>query len=187
MDKKELRKLIREKKKAMTPEAMAQESHMVFDTIEALQAFKNAQNILLYYSLPDELPTHEVVERWSHMKNVYLPRVNGEELDILKYDANSLKESDDYKIEEPEGAELIDPSTIDLVIVPAVGLDKHCHRMGRGKGFYDRLLPKCKNAYLIGVALNCQLLDEIPVEEFDINMCGVVTASHISFSKAYKK
>lgn len=187
MEKKELRQLVKAKKKEVSIEERKRESHVVFDTIASLEAFKNAKNILLYYSLPDELPTHDIVNTWATEKNVFLPRVNGDDLDILKYSPEHMVTSEDFKIEEPAGNDFVSPSLIDLVIVPAVALDKHCHRMGRGKGFYDRLLPQCKNAYIIGVALDCQFFDEIPVEPFDINMCGVVTASHIAFCKAYKQ
>lgn len=184
IDKKALRRTIRALKREVTPEQRERESRLVFSTIESLRAFNDAKRILLYYSLPDELPTHDVVARWTKTKQVFLPRVNGDELDILPFDGQ-LSTSEQFGIGEPDGGSPIDPSTLDLVIVPAVALDKHCNRMGRGKGYYDRLLPRCPQAYVIGVAMDCQLVDTLPVEGHDVPMCGVVTASHLSFHKAY--
>lgn len=184
MEKKELRQLIKARKKAVSNEEKQREGHIVFDTIASLEVFKNAESILLYYSLPDELPTHDVVTDWARKKKIYLPRVNGDDLEILEFLPDQMETSKNFKIDEPTGNNLVSPKEMDLVIVPAVALDRHCHRMGRGKGFYDRLLPKCVKAYTIGVALDCQFFDEIPVEPFDKNMCGVITASHIAFCKA---
>ena len=184
MDKKALRLIIRDLKRKVSPEQKEQESRLVFSTIESLRAFKDAQNILIYYSLPDELPTHDVVESWAKSKQVFLPRVNGDILDVLPFDGQLIT-SDQFGIGEPVSDNPIDPSVLDLVIVPAVALDKHCNRMGRGKGYYDKLLPLCPQAYVIGVGMDCQFVDSLPVEPHDVPMCGVITASHVSFHRAY--
>lgn len=181
-DKKELRQVVRALKSKLDDTQKRQEALAVFQSIETLQAFRSAKHILLYYSLPDELPTHEIVDKWSHVKTIYLPRVNGDELDLLKYDRQHMGKGA-MGITEPTGDELVDPSIIDLVIVPAVALDKHCNRCGRGRGYYDRLLPLCTHARYIAVGLDCQFFDNIPVAPHDIKMDGVVTASHLAFAK----
>ena len=181
-DKKELRQVVRALKSKLDDTQKRQEALAVFPSIETLQAFRSAQHILLYYSLPYELPTHEIVDKWSHVKTIYLPRVNGDELDLLKYDKQHMGKGA-MGITEPTGDELVDPSIIDLVIVPAVALDKHCNRCGRGRGYYDRLLPLCTHARYIAVGLDCQFFDNIPVDPHDIKMDGVVTASHLAFAK----
>ncbi len=68
----------------------------------------------------------------------------------------------------------MDISEIDLVIVPAVAFDRHGNRVGRGKGYYDRLLENCR-ALTIGVGYEFQLVDEIDAEEHDIPLDFVVT------------
>lgn len=145
----------------------------VFDRLEQTQSFKLANHILMYYSLPDELPTHEFIIKWCSEKNLYLPRVNGVNLDILPYDATRLKHGS-FDIEEPCGDDTVNPSILDLIIVPAVAFDKDGNRLGRGKGFYDRLLNHTK-AVKIGVAYDFQLVDEIPVEPHDIPVDRVIT------------
>ena len=64
---------------------------------------------------------------------------------------------------------------IDLIIVPGVGFDRQGNRLGRGKGYYDRLLPRIPSAYKIGICFPFQLVEEIPAEPFDIRMDEIVT------------
>lgn len=174
MDKASLRKHIKLKNLALSVEEKQRESEIVFSAIEKMVCFQSAQSVLFYHSLPDELPTHEVVETWATMKDLYLPRVKGYDLEIAPF--GELVAEKRFGIEEPV-APCVDPSLIDLVIVPAVALDKNGNRLGRGKGFYDRFLPKCVNAYKIGVGFDCQIVDNLSVEAFDIPLDAVVSAS----------
>jgi 5-formyltetrahydrofolate cyclo-ligase len=62
-----------------------------------------------------------------------------------------------------------------MIIVPGVAFDRHNNRMGRGRGFYDRLLKSTPNAYKVGVAFNFQMVELVPTEEFDVPMNAVIT------------
>lgn len=145
----------------------------VFSRLEQTAAFLMADKVLLYHSLPDELSTHQFLRKWGSKKHFFLPRVNGVNLDILPYDEQRL-ELGSFHIEEPTGTDYVDPSEIELIIVPAVAYDRRGNRLGRGKGFYDRLLGEAK-ATKIGVGYEFQLVDEIPVEPHDIPMDMVIT------------
>ena len=83
MTKKELRQQMKQLK-AITPEAVKQvEADMVFNSIKSMPVWNQAQHILCYWSLPDELPTHDMVNQWlAAGKNIYLPRVKGDDLEI---------------------------------------------------------------------------------------------------------
>ncbi|MBP3737663.1 MAG: 5-formyltetrahydrofolate cyclo-ligase [Muribaculaceae bacterium] len=176
--KKALRRIMRERKKEITPADKQAEADRVFATIETMEAFQQAQNILLYYSLPDELPTHSILDRWHRIKHVFLPRVKGDDLDIVAY-TGVLDDNNAFHIGEPVGP-VVD-FIPELIIVPAVALDCACHRMGRGRGYYDRLLNASKS-YKIGVALECQLVTQVPCEPHDQKLDAVVTASQVSYS-----
>lgn len=178
MDKRELRKAMRERKAQVTASQMEAESQAVFAAIEQSLRFASSHDILLYHSLPDELPTHEVIARWSKIKNIYLPRVNGDTLDIVPLD-DALSSDNRFHIAEPQGNP-VDSGVLDLIIVPAVALDASGHRLGRGKGFYDRLLATT-GAYTIGVALDCQLVDCVPCEPHDMKLNAVITAKHLYY------
>ena len=179
MTKKELRQQIKQLK-AMTPVAVREvEADMVFNTIKAMPVWRQAQHILCYWSLPDELPTHETVNNWlNEGKNIYLPRVVGDDLEIVPYHgAQSLDDNNQFHIGEPVG-DAVDPSCLGLIIVPAVALDGKRNRLGRGKGFYDRLLSTTK-CHTIGVACDFQLVDEVPVEPHDHPLDCVVTSDGV--------
>lgn len=185
MDKFTLRAHIKQLKAQVTPGKRKMEARYVFTTIQSLRCFREAQSVLFYASLPDELPTNEFLDSWAISKQVLLPRVNGDDLDILPYDAKQVA-TGAFGITEPAGTDVVDPASIQLIIVPAIALDGHCNRLGRGRGYYDRLLSRCPQAYTIGVALDCQFVDEVPVDPHDQPLCGVITASHVCFRRAFK-
>ena len=183
MTKKELRQLIKQLK-AMTPVAVREvEASMVFNTIKAIPVWQRAQHILCYWSLPDELPTHESVNNWlADGTNIYLPRVTGDDLEIVPYHGpESLDDNNKFHIGEPVG-DAVDPSCLELIIVPAVALDQKRNRLGRGKGYYDRLLS-VTDCPTIGVACEFQLVDEVPVEPHDRPLDCVVTSDTVIFDE----
>lgn len=145
----------------------------VFGRLEQTAAFMMADRILMYHSLPDELSTRSFLHKWADRKKFYLPRVNGVNLDILPYDETRL-ELGAFHIEEPSGNDLADPSEIELIVVPAVAFDRKGNRLGRGKGFYDRLL-KTTNAIKIGVGYEFQVFDELPSEPHDVPVDMIIT------------
>ena len=177
MDKKEIRKHIKIQRLALDESKKYADANVVFSKLEEKKEFINSQNILFYYSLPDELPTLEFLKKWSANKNIYLPRVNGENLEILAYDDKKLSIGS-FNIEEPIGDEIIEPHLIDLIIVPAVAFDFNKNRLGRGKGFYDRLLSEATKAIKIGVGYDFQIFETIPTEPHDIPMDIVLTPNH---------
>ncbi|MGM9859661.1 MAG: 5-formyltetrahydrofolate cyclo-ligase [Muribaculaceae bacterium] len=177
MDKRQVRSAVKALKKALTAEQKILAAARVFDQVERLPQFVDARNVLIYYSLPDELSTVEAIERWSGFKNLFLPRVNGDELDILPYDPSRLFHGA-YNIVEPTGDALVDVADIDLIIVPGVAFDRAGNRLGRGKGFYDRLLRNSR-AVKVGVAYKCQIVESIPTDEFDIPMDIIVADNEL--------
>lgn len=145
----------------------------VFDRLEQTAAFMMADRILMYHSLPDELSTHDFLNKWAGRKSFFLPRVNGVNLEILPYDQSRL-ELGSFHIEEPTGNDTVEPSEIEMVVVPAVAYDRRGNRLGRGKGFYDRLL-KNTSAAKVGIGYDFQLIDEVPAEPHDVSMDIVIT------------
>ena len=75
----------------------------------------------------------------------------------------------------PEYAEQVSPAEIDLVLAPCVAFDDRCRRLGHGGGYYDRFLPLCENAYIIGAAFEIQRMPEIACESLDVPMDAFVT------------
>lgn len=177
MEKNEIRRKIKGLKAMLLETEKLQAAEEVFDRLEQTAAFLMADRILMYHSLPDELSTIKFLRKWHDRKHFYLPRVNGVNLDILPYDQSRL-ELVAFHIEEPTGTDTVSPEEIELIVVPGVAYDRSGNRLGRGKGFYDRLLSSTK-ATKIGVAYEFQLVDSIPTEPHDVKMDLVITQSGI--------
>ncbi len=177
MTKDEIRIVSRARKALLSAAEKAQAARAAFELLQRHAAFQVAERVLLYHSLPDELDTREFIAQWADRKAFYLPRVNGLNLEILPYDRSHMRLGA-FHIEEPDGDDLTDASVIDLVIVPAVAYDGNGNRVGRGKGYYDRLLPNIK-ATRIGIAYDCQVFDEIDAEDTDVPVDFVITESRV--------
>lgn len=181
MDKKQARQIVREQKLLLSKLDCIDKARNVFSQLESLDVFVSAKRVLVYNSLPDELSTREFIARWYTKKSLFLPRVNGDDLEVLPYVPNEIK-SGAFKIDEPTGCDIVDIATIDLIVVPAVALDRKCNRVGRGKGFYDRLL-RYAHAPKIGVCYGFQLFDEVDVEPHDIPLDVVISPSQVIINK----
>lgn len=173
MKKEDIRIRVKAQKSLLSPQEKCEAAKAVFDMLERHAAFMMAENILMYHSLPDELSTLSFIDKWSSRKRFFLPRVNGVNLDILPYDRSSLRLGA-FHIEEPQGDDTTDISQIEMVVVPAIAYDRHGNRVGRGKGYYDRLLASTK-ATKVGIAYDFQLVDEIDAEPHDVKVDIVIT------------
>ena len=172
-----MRQKIKSLKEKLTVQERLDAANAVFSKLQQADVFLRADNILLYHSLPDELSTAALIDYWHLRKRIFLPRVCGLELEILPYNGNNLKRGA-YNIKEPQGDNLYKISDIDLIIVPAIAFDHNCNRIGRGKGYYDRLLSDL-TAVKIGIGYDFQLIEEdIAVEPHDICLDMVITPSY---------
>jgi len=145
--------------------------------IELLE-FKKAKTILFYASFASEVSTYSLLRRFWHLHNkqrLILPRVMNDNL-ILQQVENfeNLKMSNWGILEPLPNCLKILPKEIDLAIVPGVAFDKKGNRLGRGKGFYDRLLPEI-SASKIGLAFSCQIVKSLPTQAHDVKVDKVVT------------
>ncbi len=148
----------------------------VCNKISELDEYKSAKNVLLYYALPDEVSLDILIYDLER-RNVccVLPVVDKDTLILKKYDGASVTGA--FGISEPTG-DTVEPSSIDFAVIPGVMFDKSRNRLGRGKGFYDRLLPllNCKTA---GVCPDNLLIDNIAHEKHDIPVHMVVTDKRV--------
>ncbi len=173
MKKEDIRIRIRSQKSLLSEEEKLQAAQAAFEILERHASFMMAENILMYHSLPDELSTRTFIEKWAGRKHFFLPRVNGVGLDILPYDRSTLRLGS-FHIEEPQGDETAAIEDIELIIVPGVAYDRQGNRVGRGKGYYDRLLATSK-ATKIGMAYDFQVVDEIDAEPHDVRVDFIIT------------
>lgn len=172
-NKKRIRLEIKELKKHVSEAQKQLDADAVFGKIELMPEFLKAQTVFMYWSLPDELPTHAYVEKWSANKQILLPAIVEEKMVLKNYISRSKMKSGLLGVQEPDEHESYEGS-VDLVIVPGIAFDEKKERLGRGKGYYDNFL-KSNRSYNVGVCFDFQLIDSVPVTADDIRMDKVVT------------
>jgi 5-formyltetrahydrofolate cyclo-ligase len=174
--KKEIRKHIKALKSFRSPNDGVVASEEIFSTVENLPQFIIAQTVMLYWSLPDEVQTHSFVKKWYTSKRIVLPLVVENHLELRVFSGTScLVETPPFGILEPQLGMPVSINEVDLVIVPGVAFDLKGNRMGRGKGYYDRLLAG-RSVYKVGVCFNFQLVESVPTDEYDIKMDKIIYA-----------
>lgn len=170
-----MRKAMRELKKQYSLEEKKRKSRSVWEQVEQDEAFRKAKVVLAYWSMDDEVFTHDFVSAQAEGKTFLLPCVRGDELDIRYFDSEEkLTPGEGYAI-QPVGELFEDFEKIDLILVPGVAFDKDGNRLGRGKGYYDKILKQTP-AYKMGICFDFQLLEHIPTEEHDVRMDKVVVS-----------
>lgn len=143
-------------------------SQELSNLLEQHRGFQEAKTVLLFHSLPDEPNTHTLCQKWGKKKCLLLPRVEGEKLYLHQYVGEHSLQKGAYGIMEPAGPLFSSLCDIDLAVIPGVAFTQKGCRLGRGGGYYDRLLadPAWK-AYTIGYCFPFQILDTLPTEPFD--------------------
>jgi len=174
-EKKEVRIKIKELKKVFSLEEKKRKSIAIFEQIEKLEIFQKSVIIMAYWSMDDEVFTHDFILKWYPEKQFILPSVKGDELELRVFSGlQNMTEGTAFGIKEPQELFTNDVKNIDLILVPGVAFDKQNNRLGRGKAYYDKLLKNTR-AYKIGICFDFQLLETIPTDEFDIKMDTIIT------------
>lgn len=114
-------------------------SSQIKENLFSLPEFISAKNVCCYYSIRDEIVTTDYFEDTS--KNWFVPKVSGDDLLISPFDKVKMEKTN-FGLLEPTTKPIEDLSVLDLIIIPALAVDMKGHRIGYGKGFYDRFLKK---------------------------------------------
>jgi len=130
-----------------------------------------------------EVETQElIIEMLSKGKCVVVPVTDFEtgSLDHIKLDKFEDLEANKWGVLEPKAGSSVEPQKLDLVVVPMVGGDEQCNRIGYGEGFYDRFLQDV-SCPKIGLLFEKNIVPEIPVEEFDIPLDAIITEQRVIY------
>ena len=202
-----LRQTIRNKRRELT---QAQQN---FAALELLHRFcandkiLQAKHIAIYLSNDGELNTQLIIDWcWQQGKQVYLPVVHPfskGHLLFLRFSQETELINNQYGIPEPklDVGKIIPAQQLDIICTPLVAFDQTGARLGMGGGFYDRTLSQwhqqnnmannknnINRPYAIGLAHDCQLVDSIPTEAWDIPLPEIITPSkQYKFSQKLKK
>lgn len=171
--KKALRQMIRLRKQ----EHSAAESSALLAALQSESHFANARTLLLYSALPDEVQINPLFDGLiAQGKTILLPRVVSDtDMELRLYTGADSLQPGAFGIMEPTGPLYTDYAAIDVAVIPGMAFDADGHRLGRGKGYYDRFLPLIPRAYKIGLCFPWQLVDDVPADAHDIMMDGVIS------------
>lgn len=181
MNKKELRNFIIRKRSLLTKEYVEEYSEIIKNTLKGLDSYKNAKRIMSFVSMEGEVDTHPLIEEGiEEGKSIVVPITVHETRELLLSDLFSLSELEvaDFNIEVPkkEFLRLVDPGTVDLILVPGVAFAKDGYRVGYGGGYYDRFLSKIHSSIpTIGLGFDLQIVDKVPVDSYDIPIDLIIT------------
>lgn len=145
--------------------------------LEDTEVFKAAQTVMLFHSLPDEPSTHGLVARAAGSKRVVLPVVvDGENIELRTYRGDGDLRRGAFNILEPCGPEFTDFAAIDLAVIPGVAFDPQGNRLGRGKGYYDRLLQRLRPYGIptVGMCFDFQKVESVPAMPHDMRVSCVL-------------
>jgi len=162
-----LRQQIREAKR----QHQEQLSAMSEDVVTRLkQRTTDYQTIMAYWPLPDEVDIRPLLAHLvAEGRTVLLPKVlDDERMELRCYSSEADLAEGAFHIMEPVGEPYTDYDKIDVVLVPGMAFDAAGHRLGRGRGYYDRFLSAHSHLYKIGVCFPFQRVAEVPTEEHDI-------------------
>ncbi len=180
MTKPELRSAMRSALAAIAPAARQSRSARACATLAGLPEFQSASRVFLYLATPQEADTTELaLAAWRLGKTVLAPRVDWQARSMSAVEIRSLFDDivvDARGLREPSGGDPCPLDTIDLIVVPGLAFDSSGNRLGRGGGFYDRLLAAAeRRAIACGLALAEQIVPAVPTAPHDVPVDIVVT------------
>ena len=177
MDKKALRRAIRERKRAMTEAEIVLRSEKLGVLFCSSEAYKNTKTLYGYLPYNQEVRTVPILERaLRDGKRVAVPKIYGDTMKFLYLDDLSKVEKNDMGIPEPIADEPVAEDKTALVLMPGLAFTKSGDRMGYGGGFYDRFLAEEPNHPTVALCYEFQIVDSLPTEEYDIPVDMVLWA-----------
>lgn len=172
MTKQEARKCARQKLAKMSDEEKDWASGAIADAVSGLDEFCHAHKVFIYLGTNSEPDTNEIVGLALMLeKDVCVPRVHGEDMKAIMISPYTNFKTNKWGILEPVGGHSVDD--VDVAIIPLMAFDG-LNRAGHGKGYYDRYLS-AHDCLKIGLAFDCQRVENLEIEAHDIGLDMLVT------------
>lgn len=193
--KRHLRQDIMKKLSLLSRDEIERQSKIVAEKLYQLPEFQQSKRIGLYLSMANEVQTNDIMRRcFDDGKCCFVPTYtpNGNDMHFLQLysllDFEQLPIEPKYRIKQPDWnersirPEALSTGGLDLILVPCVGYTRTGLRLGHGKGYYDRWLASAaslnntdvKKPVTVGLAFTEQILDQLPVNEFDVRIDKVI-------------
>lgn len=176
MTKTEIRTLIAEQKKKLSPDRLKSLSVSVIGNLQSMEEFRTAQTVGAYIPLPDEVDVSPLFK--TPGKTFYIPAFDKSAGIYRMAKLSAELKTGRFGIPEPANPVFATGDEVGLIIVPGVAFDKAGGRTGRGGGFYDRLLPQYR-AIRAGICFDFQCMESVPHEQHDAVMNLLATETQI--------
>ena len=177
MDKRELRRKIKEQKRQMTADQIESASAKLGILLTDTPQYRQAKTIYGYLPYNQEVRTIPMLERaLQDGKRVAVPKIYGEEMKFIYLDDLSQVEKNSYGIPEPVLDEPVADDPTALVLMPGLAFTKAGDRLGYGGGFYDKFLSCEPDHPTVALCYDFQIVDQIPTEDYDIPVDVVLSA-----------
>ena len=156
-------------------------SAAIVDRLLALDELRGARTVMAFWSFGGEVDTLPLLERLEAAgTQVVLPRIEDRDVEPVAYAAGDPLAETSFGAKEPASGRRLEPSELDVVVVPGVAFDRAGGRVGYGAGFYDRLLGRVRDdAFAVAVASGLQVVDRVPAGGTDRRVDAVVTEREV--------
>ena len=169
-----LRSIAEQRRRMLSHEQVASDSAQIIEQIEQMSAFRDAKVVMMYYPVHNEVDLRPLLTKYAGQKTFVLPVTHRHSMEVRPYDGEDMMKKGRLGVPEPQTFTYNGP--IDLMLIPGVVFDMHCHRIGRGGGYYDKFLAKHPYAKKIGVCYAFQVKRHtIPHTWRDHKMDRIVT------------
>ncbi len=186
--KKEIREAILQEKVKFSKAVAKEKSLAIFNILKETDLYKNADNVMVYITLDNEneVSTAPLInDLFDKGKRIFVPLTVHKTKELIVSELKDLEgdlEIGNFGVMEPkkETTRPVDPSILDLVIVPGVAFDKEGYRIGHGAGYYDRFLPRLsEKTATVSLAFDMQLIDKVPTCCHDIAVEYIITEKQL--------
>lgn len=181
MPKRTIRGQVLAQRRHLSAESCVHLSLLIQERFLISDLYRQADSLGLYSAVHNEVQTEQVARRaLADGKRLYYPRVRGEALEFVTVRSVAELVPGSFGILEPTGADLMAWTELHLLVVPGVAFDACGHRLGYGKGYYDRALTQCPPAVeRVGFAYEFQVVERLPVDAHDCRLTRLVTEQRV--------
>lgn len=182
--KRAFRREILARRDALAPSDRAASSARICDRLLELPEVQGATTAMVFWSFGSEVDTGPILERLQERGvQVALPRIEGDDIVPVRFRRGDRLTETAFGAREPTAGQVLAAPDVDVVVVPGVAFDRQGHRLGYGRGFYDRFLRSAA-AFRVAIGFGLQLVDDVPHGRGDVPMDAIVTEAGVTRRRA---
>lgn len=182
-DKTQLRKQLRAKRQALTSFEQSHAADQVLAHFISQPNLTHHHKFAAYFANDGELNPSPIIQwLWQAQKSVYLPVLLNKTLGFALYTPETALIKNQFGIDEPVYETVLMANELEVIMLPLVAFDSRGQRLGRGAGYYDRALAEHEAGHtplLLGLAHECQHIDEVPNDSWDVPLDVILTETKI--------